>query len=104
MGSFWAEHLYLWNTPNGTTAQNSRPSIDSHTKHRESVVRHNKNQVNNNTSRFNLEAFFQHYDADVESNTRALSRNLEQCSGDLKKSILEIFVTKFMNFQRKHTQ
>jgi hypothetical protein len=56
--------------------------------------------IRDNTSRFNFEAFFQQYEEDMESNTVALLRKLEQGSGDLKKEILEIFVAKFMNFLR----
>jgi hypothetical protein len=56
--------------------------------------------IRHNTSRFNFEAFFQKYEADIESNTVALLRKLEQGSGDLKKEILEIFLAKFMNFLR----
>jgi hypothetical protein len=56
--------------------------------------------IRDNASRFNFEAFFQQYEADMESNTLALLRKLEQGSGDIKKEILEIFVAKFMNFLR----
>ena len=56
--------------------------------------------IRDNASRFNFEAFFQQYEADMEYNTIALLRKLEQGSGDLKKEILEIFVAKFMNFLR----
>jgi hypothetical protein len=56
--------------------------------------------IRSSASRFNFEAFFQQYEADMESNTVALLRKLEQGSGDLKKEILETFVAKFMNFLR----
>src|ERR1035437_1155068 len=57
--------------------------------------------IRDSTSRFNFEAFFQQYEADMESNTIALLRKIEQGSSEgLKKEILEIFVAKFMNFLR----
>ncbi len=56
--------------------------------------------IRDNTSRFNFETLFQQYEADMESNTVALLRKLNQGSGDLKKEVLEIFVAKFMNFLR----
>jgi hypothetical protein len=56
--------------------------------------------IRDSASRFNFEAFFQQYEADMESNSVALLQKLEHGSGDLKKEILEIFVMKFMNFLR----
>jgi hypothetical protein len=56
--------------------------------------------IRDNTSRFNFETLFQQYEADMESNTAALLRKLDQGSGDIKKEILEIFVAKFINFLR----
>lgn len=51
-------------------------------------------------SRYNFEAMFQQYEAVIESNTVDLLRKLDQGPSDLKKEILEIFVSKFMNFLR----
>ncbi len=56
--------------------------------------------IRQNALRFNFESFFQQYERDMELNTVALLRKLEQGSGDLKKEILEVFVAKFMNFLR----
>jgi len=53
-----------------------------------------------NKKRFNFETSFQQYEADMEINTLSLLRKLDNGSGDLKKEILEIFVSKFMNFLR----
>jgi hypothetical protein len=56
--------------------------------------------IRGKASRLNFEALFQRYEADMESNSVALLRELEQGSRDLKKEILEIFIAKFMNFLR----
>jgi hypothetical protein len=56
--------------------------------------------IRGRASRYNLEAMFQEYEAVMEANTVGLLRKLDQGSNDLKKEILEIFVSKFMNLLR----
>ena len=50
--------------------------------------------------RLNFETRFQQYEAEMEINTSALLQKLDSRNNDLKKEILEIFVSKFMNFLR----
>jgi hypothetical protein len=50
--------------------------------------------------RLNFEASFQQYEAEMASNTASLLQKLESGSGDVKKEMLEIFISRFLNFLR----
>jgi hypothetical protein len=56
--------------------------------------------VDGDKARFNLEALFGQYEAGVKTNTHELLRKLRSGEQDIKKEILELFVSKFMNFLR----
>jgi hypothetical protein len=51
-------------------------------------------------TRFNFESKFQQYEADMERNTLSFLRKLDEGSRDIKEELLQIFVSKFMNFLR----
>jgi|SRR5579871_5772488 len=51
-------------------------------------------------TRFNFESRFQQYEADMEGNTLSFLRKLDEGSGDINEELLQIFISKFMNFLR----
>lgn len=51
-------------------------------------------------TRFNFEASFGQYETSMEANTTSFLQKLEDGSGDIKEELLQIFVSKFMNFLR----
>lgn len=56
--------------------------------------------VDGDKTRLNLEALFGQYEVDIKTNTLELLRKLRSGEQDIKKEILELFVSKFMNFLR----
>ena len=55
--------------------------------------------IGDNT-RFNFETSFQQYEMRMKTNTISFLRKLEEGSGEIKEELLQIFVSKFMNFLR----
>ena len=56
--------------------------------------------VDKNKFRYNFEDLFQQYEENIELNTKSLLDKLPNTNSDIKKEILEIFVSKFLNFVR----
>jgi hypothetical protein len=51
-------------------------------------------------SRYNFEKLFHQYEANIKTNTNSLISKLPQAGADIKSEILNIFVSKFLNFVR----
>ena len=56
--------------------------------------------VDGDKTRLNLETLFGQYEADIKTNTLDLLRKLRSGEQDIKKEILKLFISKFMNFLR----
>jgi hypothetical protein len=56
--------------------------------------------IDGDKDRLNLETLFGQYEADIKTNTLELLRKLRSGEPDIRKEIIELFVSKFMNFLR----
>lgn len=56
--------------------------------------------LKNQTERYNFEKLFQKYEANIRENTESLLFKLKNSEADVKSEVLNIFVSKFLNFIR----
>jgi hypothetical protein len=56
--------------------------------------------LKNETARYNFENLFSQYEANIKSNTESLISKLPNAGANIKSEILNIFLSKFLNFVR----